>query len=429
MKILFIENKFKTPLWDEVASKLIAEGHEVHWLVQNRLHKPKNGTVHYISLPHQGQLKYVRVYHWLERMDRYCTIYNQTPLHYEYYNKEINSIVTSIKPNFVFGEATLFHELLTISICKSQKILYLHPITCRYPNERFSFYLYDTLKPFLGSGECWSGKKIERSISAINERKIKPDYMQRASFIKQNKRKLKMLYNWLISVVGSELLGEKYNTPTIKQKLAKELERKKSHSTYESLAIKSIDNISFKGSIIYPLQLQPEQNLDVWGCEYNRQYDVVSALAELGSVIYIKPNPKSKYEINDELIKVFKKSDNVKLLSHSIPMEKLFNKADFFYSTSGTINLECIFSGAKCFSPVLPISKLFSSFGFFPTSEALKSLVKPDLKEGKKLMQYLIKTSYPGVICDSIHSTISLSEGNIELLYSAFSSVINNENK
>ena len=52
----------------------------------------------------------------------------------------ISNAIEKIKPDLVFGESTLFHELLVINACKSRGILYLHPSSCRYPTNRFSFY-------------------------------------------------------------------------------------------------------------------------------------------------------------------------------------------------------------------------------------------------------------------------------------------------
>ena len=43
MKILFVENRYKTIFWEEIATRLIDDGHEIYWIVQNHFFKPKIG--------------------------------------------------------------------------------------------------------------------------------------------------------------------------------------------------------------------------------------------------------------------------------------------------------------------------------------------------------------------------------------------------
>src|SRR5690606_6216258 len=127
--------------------------------------------------------------------------------YFYYYNDEINKILINIKPDFVFGESTAFHELLSIYNCEKLGILYLNPSSCRYPIGRFSFYKYNTLTPYKGSGELLSKAQAKKIINQIIHRKAVPDYMKPSPVSKSKKLK-----DQIKKIIGF-IKGEKYNTP------------------------------------------------------------------------------------------------------------------------------------------------------------------------------------------------------------------------
>ena len=141
------------------------------------------------------------------KIDRQFNHFKQKDSSYfYYYNQKIKEILEEIKPNIVCGESTAFHELLTILNCKRKDILYLNPSSCRYPKGRFSFYKYDTLTPFNGSGEILENTIAEKMISQIVNRNSSPDYMKLKPPSKISKINDKALK------VKSYFFGEKYKT-------------------------------------------------------------------------------------------------------------------------------------------------------------------------------------------------------------------------
>ena len=428
MIIVFIENKHKTSFWVKIARRLMSDGHEIHWIVQNKLFTPSVGIVHKIPLPKANDLNYNAGFRELERKDRYCYIYEQIPLHYKYYNDQISDIVTAIKPELVFGESTLFHELLTIDICKKASVLYLHPTTCRYPTNRLSFYKYDSLEPYDGSHETWSDKRIGETIDSIVKRKKLPDYMKKSKKLKKVKFYYRRLKGLIASFASSNLIGEIYNTPTIKQKRAVEKVRCYNKVSYESNAIRSVKIFDSSNTLIFPLQMQPESNLDVWGYPYNSQAKILNELVgSLGGEwnILIKPNPKSKYEITKELLKILKQYENVYALSHHVPMEGLFDKFRYFFSITGTINHECLISKKYCFSPTLNINKKFASgVSVLPTPEIIANLSEVDESAPRRLIEFLVYNSFTGMIGDAVHTPQAFLKENVDNVVSAFRGVI-----
>lgn len=428
MKIVFIENKHKTHFWISISKKLAENGHEIHWIVQNKLFKPTTGHVHYVELPRKLDFVYDPKYELLEKKDRYSYIYKNRPLHYKYYSDAIEEILLSIKPKLVFGESTLFHELLTIELCKQHNFLYLHPSTSRYPSSRLSFYKYDTLEVFAGSGEFWAESKVKSLLDDINGRAISPDYMKKPKKLNKIGFYLRRFSGLLVSFLSANILGEFYNTPTLKDKKSVESNCKKNKVTYESLCIHKLDDFSNKNTIIFPLQMQPESNLDVWGSPHNSQPALIQQLVKnIGPNwnILIKPNPKSKYEMNDDLITSIINLPNVFALSHSSNMKEIFQKFNVFFSVTGTINYECIFANKVCFSPSLPITKEFSSCHYkVPTLKDMNEIEEPRVDNSVRLLNKLIHDSYDGLIGDPIHSPNCMENQNIEIVSNAFLDVI-----
>lgn len=428
MKIVFIENKHKTHFWQRIAKKLSEAGHEVHWIIQNKLFQPTAGCVHYIALPSKIDLTYDKKFVDLERKDRYCYIYKNKPRHYKYYSDAIEKILLSINPKLVFGESTLFHELLTIEQCKLHNILYLHPSTSRYPSNRMSFYKYDTLEVFAGSDETWSQIEVKSILDDINGRAITPDYMKKAKKIKKIGFFLRRFTGLIVSFLSANILGECFNTPSLKDKQIVESNCKKAKNAYELLCTCKLEEFSTENTIIFPLQMQPESNLDVWGFPFNSQSSLIQQLSKnLGSNwnILIKPNPKSKYEINDELITSIRSTPNVFALSHTSNMKEIFQKFDVFFSVTGTINYECIFANKVCYSPSLTITKEFAPNHYkIPMLSDLNKV--KDLRESNstRLLNKLISGSYDGLIGDPIHSPQAMDNGNIEVVSKAFLNVI-----
>jgi hypothetical protein len=424
MKIVFIENKYKTLFWQKVSSKLVKAGHEIHWIVQNKWFKPSFDNVHYIKLPRKLDLLYDQTYVNIENKDRYSYIYKNRVLHYKYYSEAIEKALLSIKPKLVFGESTLFHELLTIDLCKQHNILYLHPSTSRYPPGRMSFYKYDSLEVFAGSGEVWPHRKVKSLLDDINRRAISLDYMKKPKKLNKIGFYLRRFTGLLVSFLSVNIIGEIYNTPTLKDKRSIESNCRKNKVIYESLCSHKLENFSNKNTIIFPLQMQPESNIDVWGAPHNSQPELIHQLVKnLGPNwnILIKPNPKPKYEMNDELITSIKNLPNVFALSHFSNMKEIFQKFDVFFSVTGTINYECIFANKSCYSPSLPITREFEPSNYkIPTLSDLNKVDDSRRDNSMRLLNKLIRGSYDGLIGDPIHSPPAMDGGNIEIVSHAF---------
>lgn len=353
-KVLFLENRYRTYTWQWMADFLEKKGCEIYWIVQNHYFAPKGENVYVIPYPSDKNILDAKergipsdIFDYVSFTDRNLYVFGckNSDYYYFYYN-EIMDYILNVNPDLVVGESTQFYELFAISICKQKGILYLHPSSCRYPVDRFSFYLYNTLKPYKGSGEEYTYEDALLLANDIANRNIQPSYMIIPPFswrgwLKDKKDKLIKSYCYL--------RGEHFCTPSIAVKWILNRQRNELVKKWEVLASskqweKSIHN---KFVVLYPMQMQPEDSIDVWGYPYRDQTETIRKIAdqlEIDEVLIVKPNPKAFYELTDELLTFLASRENVLIVPLLTPMANVFEKTDLVVTVTGTIAMECIVS-------------------------------------------------------------------------------------
>jgi hypothetical protein len=439
LRIIFVENRYKTVFWEKIARELEKKGHKIFWIVQNHHFIPTVGEVHIIEYFKSGisvDRKTSESLNKIIQSDRNLNYFEASSDEYFYYYQEkIQEIINAVKPNVVFGESTLFHELLIIDRCKKENILFLHPTACRYPTGRFSFYKYDTLEPFSQCEEVISNEIAADIIYGIANRTTKPDYMAKPiplSLIDKVQDKFRLL--------SAYYQGEKYNTPNPFVKLKLERNKKQIIQKWDSIAydIDIFDKIA-SYNILYPLQMQPEANIDVWGSPNSNQTKVIEdiiLLLEDGEKLILKPNPKSKYEINEEIISFVEKyKDKVVLLKHSTSMNDVIHHIDFIVTVTGTISLEAFLSN----KPFILIgdSALRYCFDNFDSGISTTKEIRVKIEEAKKggliytdeekiiFMRYNYVHSFRGIHGDGFQGRhYMLDENNMQFIYHSFSMIL-----
>lgn len=434
MKLLFIENRHKTYFFEAIANQLKEKGHSIYWLVQNKQFLPSsNFKTHIIDYPSEKikEFEKDKDVEGVIESDRQLNHFKKTDTYYfYYYSDKIENYLRELKPDFVFGEATAFHELLTIYNCKKLGILYLNPSTCRFPAGRFSFYKYDTLEPYYGSGEILDEKNAVKIIDEIVNRQIAPDYMKSISVSRKHKIKDKILKMY------SYFNGEKFNTPHPFFKFKVEQQKKKNIKMWDNKATKEVEKNSFF-KVLYPLQMQPEANIDVWGKKYRNQQNLIQEIYEAlppKTILYIKPNPKSKYELTEELISYIYKNERIKMLHHSIKMKAILPKIDLVVTVTGTIAIECILSNKPIVTLIETINNLAKNCIYIENlKDDLKDVVSNieakkfnfiDKQEKIAFLNILSSTSYKGKVSDPYTDKTSIFKENIDNLVFAFNSII-----
>ena len=435
MKILFIENRYKTLLLEAVA-KILSTEHEIFWIVQNHSFKPKCGKSFIIPYPSSKKAMlhikgdYNIDYDKIIESDRQINFFKKKDIKYfYYYANQIASTLLEVKPDFVFGEVTAFHELLTVELCKEFGIQYLNPTTCRYPTGRFSLYSYESLNPYIGSGEILDEKTALDLIESINNRTVKPDYMKKAPITRKKSLTDKL------KIIKSYYSGESYNTPSPLVKLKLERQKEESIKRWYMFAKNTIDKS--KTAILFPMHMQPESNIDVWGRPYRDQFQTVKNIHKTlleNQVLYVKPNPKSKYELSNELIDYIQSNENIVALRHDLAMGEIFNDIDLVTTITGTIAIECILTNKPVVTFMKTINNSASNCLFAENYEALGACFKmiedktfPEINQDEQIdfLNTLNKLSFKGIISDPYNNPDCISEENINNIKHAFDTVIN----
>jgi len=435
MKVLFVENRYKTYFFEAVAEQLIKSGIDVCFLIQNRNFLPKKKFEQHV-IPYPKKIvedcsPAIEAIENIIKSDRQQNHFNKkSKSYFYYYYRKIDRVLDEVKPNYVFGESTAFHELLTIALCKKKSILYLNPSSCRYPIGRFCFYKFDTLEPYKGSGEILSDTVALDTIKGITNRTAKPDYMKgsKTSFVEKTKNKIKLIKGYME--------GERFNTPNplIKAKLEKQ--KKRNIEQWDLLSRKNkINDSGFK--VLYPLQMQPEANIDVWGKAYRNQTKLILNIIKnlpKNCLLFIKPNPKSKYEITDELIEVVKRFNKCIAIEHSIKMEDIIKEMDLVITVTGTIAIECVLNNKPIITLVDTLNSKANNCIYLESLDSnLRTIIKKianndytKLTNAEKTdyINHLNATSFKGVVSDPFTDSNCIGSDNIANIVYAFQCVL-----
>jgi hypothetical protein len=438
MKIVFVENRYFTWILDAVAKSLLRAGHEIHWIVQNPMFIPTHGEVHLLAFPstHSSEaLADTALIKRLHESDRGVRWFGGTGFHWAAYRRQIDAIIKKVRPDVTFCETTEFHELLTVDVCKQHGVYLLSPSATRYPVGRLNFFLNDTLDPIGGEGIDLSDQETEEMLIAIVNRTVRPSYMEsgRQSALQRWKRKLddkmRILIGWI--------KGERFVTPSPWVKILLDRKHAKQYQYWESFAHRSLpDRLCGKPCVLFPLQMQPESNIEVWGSPWSDQADIVrraaKALEKVGAVLIVKPNPKSKYELTAELCKVVAATPNIIAISHTTPMKSIFDQIPLVMTVTGTVLMECVFAGK-------PVASLGNhAMTRYPgvlqlhapeeISTNLQAVLRGDIsgasrKQAKELLNYLYKTSYPAMIWDPYTRPDLMTNKNVSAIVDSFEEV------
>lgn len=434
-KILFVENRHKTMFWSKVSQNLDREFFETYFIIQNKMFSPKvDKNIICLGFPGKEDMAISKpnlpddLLEYLQARDRGYKYFNSGSDHYGYYYLKIKNLLELIKPDLVIGESTLFHELITIYLCNQLNITFIHPTGSRYPSGRFQLFLGDTQNVAASSGESWERHRIDTFLNKIKDGRLQPEYMIKAkSKYKLARFKVYRVLMWLKVFVG-RLLGEKFNTPSFRKKMALQLRL--------NACIKKWDRESSlpegKKNILYLMQMQPEANLDVWGADFSDQVALVKTIASSlpsDSNLIIKINPKTKYE-------VFHLSDdtasfnNIYYAPRTSTVSSLLPYVAGIITVTGTIGLESVFKTQNCISLRHPaLRKICPAVTSHSVQDAITKIFTgvSRFNEGdiaSDLLESLVSDSFDGTIGDPLYSPHAFSNSNISKVVKALESCL-----
>lgn len=179
------------------------------------------------------------------------------------------------------------------------------------------------------------------------------------------------------------------------------------------------------------MQIQPESTIDVWGCPLKNQLEIIKEIASQltgDDTLFVKPNPKSSYELTDELLNFLESNQTqIVTLSHEISMADVLGRMDLVITVTGTIAYECLWSDKPFISLGEKIVPQYSLGGEcrIPNIDTLSSFAYAET-EKMDCLNELVATSYPGIISDMFNSRSGVDSGpeNISRVMAAFRDIL-----
>jgi hypothetical protein len=438
MRLLFVENRYVTWLWERIAAGLAADGHEIHWLVQNPSFAPAAANVHVLPFPRAGEHgnELEAEQHPLLRRDRTRRYFGMTAAQQGAYWSAIDARLDAIAPDVVFGEPTQFHELITIELARRRNIPYLYSSATRYPTGRTVFHAYDTIETLGGSGDVLSPAEAQRMREDVVNRRVVPTYM--AARRTTPARRIWRHWRDRARVTTGWLGGERFVTPSPLRKLRLEVRRRAMTRRWDALAASTLPaGHAGRPWALYAMQMQPESNIDVWGNPWSDQTRIIreaaDALAGMGGFLVVKPNPKSKYEITRPLCELVREHGGIVALAHSTPMQPLFQAAPAVLGVTGTVTMEAVLAGKPVgvlgrhrMSRYPGVTRLESPAGIAGLVHAAlrgeATVASPE--SAAALLSRLHAESYPGTMFDPLNQPELGTDANIADLVAAFRGIL-----
>lgn len=438
-KILVIENRLSAKVFNKMLKYLPPET-EIGWIVFNKIffEKEFRSNIKY-NISHsdfEKDSKQEDDLEYLSRSKRYFNI----DINYTFYKNQFKKIIDDFKPDIVIGESTQFYELLIIKECIIRKIPYINPMSTRYPTDCFEFYLYDTDYPlsYLGKKSVLSEDELKTTYKKISENEIAPSYMN------NNKKTvgfnyLKKKVSYYLKISYSRLMYESVITPSFQKKFElwkrSKLNILKLNKYYTHLDCLPVD----RPFILYAMQYQPENNLDVRGYKYSDQTYVIDRLSQIanrfGFNVVVKLNPLVKYQITTGIVNLAKTREGLFFVSNQTSIKKLLLNCSCVVSATGTILIEAAARKLPVFalvdSRMTDIIKIPVLDEIESLEEFLKNkIVKHDFIKNYEVFEYLIQvalTSFKGNIYNPLNN--ENNEINDNKIASALSDVCLNLDK
>lgn len=263
--------------------------------------------------------------------------------------KFFEKILNEIKPQFLIIKLTDFHRNhLLYEICKAKniKILMLSEsrvgLRChvgtsinKIPESEFNFSTTFDTQEYL--------KKFDR-FKQLQTSKTTKDIANQLSI----NAKLKEIFHWFLKSYNDEYRQiylhygiNRFNVLLhgISSKILEKRRKKFIDNNFEQ-------DIDFKRNFIYfPLQVQPERNVDHDASFFSNQIEMVHKIAKsipIDFILYVKEHPNSKLRnwrpINE--YKTLLRMPNVRLIHPSVNSQKIIQNASIVITIAGTSGLE-----------------------------------------------------------------------------------------
>ncbi|MGE9292470.1 MAG: hypothetical protein ACQKBW_02565 [Puniceicoccales bacterium] len=213
---------------------------------------------------------------------------------------------------------------------------------------------------------------------------------------------------------------------------------RRSYARVPKVGIEAIE--ACKGrTVIFPLHLQPELNIDTCGRYWDNQAETILKIwRQLGpdDALFIKEHPVAIGNRGRAWYARLLAHPNLHLLHHAVPVPELLEKINYVFTISGTMGLEAALAGGKvlCLAPTTydrlenVVTPTIHDFRRCGTIENLYETLRTEKRDGWSKEAYaahLERYAYPGdAEGDIIANPASWESRNLAQITQAFEYVL-----
>lgn len=447
MNIAFVSNFQKTYLFSSIASRLEEKGYVVYWFcfqknyynylcesyLQDRILLLNRTIVHTENVS-VGEYKLNELVY----SDRALTYEKQFGIDYlTKIQQPISTFITDNHIRCIFGEMTYAHEILINRICRDKfegKCEYLHPQSIRIPNGRFTFMDTEFQNSFHKA--CLY---INMDDIAKFDIPLKATRPQRVAEVDVEVKKSMSLASRLSRVkrMFTEENIEK-DSPSLVinrwQRYRKAIVEEKNKYMYNRWERLTLKDIKGKNFFLYTLHMQPEASVDVVGRYYENQLQIIKNIWRIMPSDYILLIKEHSNAIGNRGYNFYReciKYPHVYFINEYTDSHALIDECRAIFTNSGTIGLEAALKGkpAFVFSRIfydklsgvynISIEDLKFSRNYYSLLK-IKEMGNEEKMTVKEYSEYIISSSFWGVVDPPVSSPLFTDNTNINLLANSF---------
>jgi hypothetical protein len=421
-RIVFLGNHTRTEFFRRVSKYMDSDTTRVSWVVVNaaqrasllQTHPPEDVLYLPLSLPLSDNAAAPLKINDLLFCDRRLKFMLPRGKRYlQAIQPAIQSFLKSEVPTLVVGELTLSYEIVAYRLVQGYlpNCRWVSLAHTRMPPNHFSFYEDEAF-----SREVWRVPQTGIDDGAFPEGEVDgPDYVALnrniTAFVSSRGFLLSKLRRFF-SMEGYDPEDPTYHSNTRWDKLRKNVPFLVNRLTYRGLPKVGVDAIrACKGrSVIFPLHLQPEANIDTCGRYWDNQAETILKIwRQLGpdDALFIKEHPVAIGNRGWAFYKRLLAYPNLHLLRHTAPIPEVLDAVDYVFTIAGTMGMEAALSGGKvlCLAPTTydrlanVVSPTISDFRRCGTIEDLYETLRAEKTGGwdaRAFKTHMAQYAWPG---------------------------------
>lgn len=364
-RIVFMGNQQKTDFCRELAKRLDPAMTRICWIVVNAAQRdallqdyaPEDVLYLPLSTPEARPPYAVKINDLLFRDRRLMHMLDRGHAYLRAIQGPIVDFLGADLPTLVVGELTYAYEVLTYRLVQQElpHAQWGSPFLTRVPPGHFAFFADEAF-----SREVWTVPESGAPDAGTGAEED-PDYkaMIRNHIAKQGGRAfITEKLGRFLSLDGYDAQDPTWKSNTRLDKLKKNARWWWNRRTYKGVPKVGIEAIvACKGrTVIFPLHLQPELNIDTCGRYWDNQEETILKIwRQLGpdDALFIKEHPVAIGNRGRDFYDRLLAYPNLHLLHHAAPVPEVLSKVDYVFTISGTMGLEAALAGGRvlCLAP------------------------------------------------------------------------------